>query len=152
QRRTVNPAALEAYLQGNSHLHKFSRGAGDEELRLASEYFQRAIDADPDFAAAYVGMSKARRGTLRSSSEDVDIATKAAERAVELDPNLSDAWTNLADIKSDFFDWAGAEQDYRRALALNPNDAVAHQSLGFLLDARGRLDEGWKEAEIAQQL
>jgi serine/threonine protein kinase/tetratricopeptide (TPR) repeat protein len=152
QLRTTNPVALEAYLQGNSRLHKFSRGAGDEELRLASEYFQQAIDADPDFAAAYVGMSKARRVTLRSSSGDVDIATKAAERAVELDSNLSDAWTTLADIKSDFFDWTGAEQDYRRALALNPNDAVAHQSLGFLLDARGRLDEGWKEAEIAQQL
>ena len=151
--RPVNPAALEAYLQGNSHMHKFSRGFGDEELRLASEYFQHAIDADPNFAPAYVGMSNARRGTLRlSSSEDVDIATKTAERAVELDPNLSEAWTALADIKGDFFDWTGAEQDYRRALSLNPNDANAHDCLGWILDARGRLDEGWKEAEIAQQL
>jgi serine/threonine protein kinase/tetratricopeptide (TPR) repeat protein len=152
QRRTANPAALEAYLQGNSHLHKFSRGSGDEELRLASDYFQQAIDADPDFAPAYVGMSNARDGTLRSSSEDGDIATKTAERAVELDPNLSDAWTTLAAIKSDFFDWSEAEQDYRRALALNPNDGIAHEHLGWLLDARGRLDEGWKEAEIAQEL
>lgn len=150
QRRPVNPAALDAYLQGNSHLHKFSRGSGDEELRLASDYFKQAIDADSDFAPAYVGMSNAR--TLRSSSEDVDIATKAAERAVELDPNLSDAWTSLANIKSDFFDWTGAEQDYRRALALNPNDGTAHEHLGWILDARGRLDEGWKEAEIAQEL
>ena len=152
QRRPVNPAALEAYLQGNSHMHRFSRGFGDEELRLASEYFRQALDAEPDFAPAYVGMSKARGGTLRSSTEDVDIASRAAERAVMLDPNLSDAWTALADIKCDFWDWAGAEQDYRRALALNANDGIAHEHLGWLLDARGRLDEGWKEAEIAQEL
>jgi len=150
--RPVNSAALEAYLQGNSHMHKFMRGFGDEELRLASDYFQQAIDAQPDFAPAYVGMSKARGGTFRSSSEDVDIASKAAERAVELDPNLPDAWAALADIRCDSWDWARAEQDYRRALALNPNDADAHEQIGWLLDAFGRLDEGWKEAEIAQQL
>jgi TolB-like protein/DNA-binding winged helix-turn-helix (wHTH) protein len=150
--RAVNPSALEAYLQGISHMHKFSRGFGDEELALASECFRRAIDAQPDFAAAYVGMAEARHDTLRSSDEDIDTARKAAERAVELDPNLSDAWTELADIKRDFWDWPGAEQGYRRALALNPNDAVAHDGLGSLLDAQGRMDEGLKEAEIAQQL
>jgi tetratricopeptide (TPR) repeat protein len=152
QPRPINPVALEAYLQGNSHMHRFGRGFGDEELRLASEYFQQAIDAEPDFALAYVGMSKVRLSTLRSSAEDIDAARKAAEKAAELDPNLSDAWAVLADIKCGFWDWPGAEQDYRRALALNPNDAFAHEGLSFLLDAFGRLDEGWKEAEIAQQL
>jgi tetratricopeptide (TPR) repeat protein len=143
---------LEAYLQGTSLLHRFSRGFGDDELLAAAGYFQQAIDIEPDFAAAYVGLSEARHSTLRSSDEDVDIARKAAERAVELDSNLSDAWTVLAGIKCDFWDWAGAEQDYRRALTLNPNDAVAHEGFGSLLDAMGRMDEGLKEAEIAQQL
>lgn len=152
QPRPVSPGALEAYLRGNSHMHRFSRGFGDEELRLASEYFSQAIEAEPDFAAAYVGMSRARHGTFRSSSEDEDIARKAAQRAVELDPHLSDAWTTLADIRCDFWDWDGAEQDYQRALALNPSDGIAHEHLGWLLDALGRLDEGWKEAKIAQQL
>jgi TolB-like protein/DNA-binding winged helix-turn-helix (wHTH) protein len=148
----VNPAALEAYLQGNTHLHRFSRGSGDDEMILASKCFQRAIDAEPDFAPAYAAMSKARGGTVRSSVEDMNIAKRAAERAVELDPNLGDGWAALADIKSDFWDWAGAERDYRRALALNPNDGDARQRLGWLLDAFGRLDEGWKEAVIAQQV
>jgi tetratricopeptide (TPR) repeat protein len=152
QPRTVNPVALEAYLQANAHKHKFSRGVGDEELRLATVFFQQAIDAEPDFARAYVGLSGAHGGTLRSSREDMDIAMRAAERAVELDPNLPDAWTARAHIKSSFWDWPGAEQDDRRALALNPNDSAAHTHLGILLDAFGRLDEGWKEAEIAQQL
>jgi tetratricopeptide (TPR) repeat protein len=128
-------------------MHKFGRGFGEEEMRLASEYFRQAIDIQPDFAPAY-----ARRAYTIPSGEDENVANKAAERAVELDPNLSDAWTTLGDIRCDFWDWAGAEQDYRRALALNPNDGNAHGHLGSLLDAFGRLDEGWKEAEIAQQL
>jgi len=151
QPRPVNPAALEAYLQGNSHMHKFSRGFGDEELKRANVYFKQTIDAQPDFAPGYIGMSKAHR-TMQSSSEDMEIAKKAAERALALDPNLADAWTTLADIQCDFWDWPEAERDYRRALNLNPNDAIAHEHLGWLLDALGRLDEGWKEAQIAQQL
>jgi TolB-like protein/DNA-binding winged helix-turn-helix (wHTH) protein len=114
QPRPVNPTALEAYLQGNAHMHKFKRGVGDEELRLATVFFQQAIDAEPDFARAYVGLSGARGGTLRSSSEDVDIAMRAAERAVEIDPNLPDAWITRAGFKCAFWDWRGAEQDYRR--------------------------------------
>lgn len=89
---------------------------------------------------------------MRSSDEDVKTARRAADRAVEIDPNLSDAWTALANIRSDFWNWEEAEQDYRPALALNPSDADAHQVLGFILDAFGRMDEGWKEAQLAQQL
>jgi serine/threonine protein kinase len=152
QPRPLNPAALEAYLQGNAHLHRFSRGFGDPELTLASECFRRAIDVEPEFAPAYVGLSEVHRNTLRASVEDLDIAKTAAERAVGLDPNLSDAWAALADIKLWSWDWAGAEQALRRALALNPNDGYAHQRFAYLLDAFGRLDEGWKEAQIAQQV
>jgi adenylate cyclase len=71
---------------------------------------------------------------------------------VELDPDLSAGWAGLGDIKCSLWDWAGAEQDYRRALALNPNDGNAHEHLALLLDAFARLDDGWKEAEIAQQV
>ena len=152
QQRPVNPVVLEAYLQGNTHMHKFSRGSGDEELKLASESFQQAIDAEPDFAPAYVGLSSAHALTLRSSGEDVEIASKAAERAVDLDPSLSDAWTTLGDIRINFWEWSEAEQDYRRALALNPNDANAHEHLGWILDAFGRRDEACNEVEIAQEL
>jgi serine/threonine protein kinase len=152
QPRTLNSAALEAYLQGNYHMHRFQRGFGDEEMVLAVESFRRAIDADLGFAPAYVGLSNAHSAKLWASVEDRDIARRAAERAVELDPNLSDAWAALAEIKCDRWDWAEAEHDYRRALALNPNDGLTHERFGYLLDAFGRLDEGWKEAFIAQQV
>jgi len=119
---------LEAYLQGNSHLHRFSRGFGDEELDLAGKYFQNAIDLEPNFASGYVGLAQAHDQTLRGSSEDINIKRKAAERALEIDPNISAAWVILADITLYSWDWPGAEQEYRRALALNPSDAVAHDT------------------------
>ncbi len=150
--RSVNPKALEAYLQANSHMYRFSRGSGDQQLRLASQFYREAIDADPNFALAYVGMANAHFGTMQSSDEDVELARSAAEKAVELDPALSDAWDVLGDLKGNSWDWAGAEKDYRRALALNPSNADAHDSLCGLLDDLGRLDAGWEECQIAQQL
>ncbi len=152
QPRVTNAEALEAYLQGNFHLHRFSRGSGDEELKLASGFFGQATAADPNFASAYAGMSTAHRRTLRSSNEDEEIARKAAERSVELDPTLSEAWKVLGDVRYDFWDWRGAEEDYRRAIALNPSNADAHELLAVLLDAMGQPDEAWKEYQIAQQL
>jgi TolB-like protein/DNA-binding winged helix-turn-helix (wHTH) protein/Tfp pilus assembly protein PilF len=144
QARPVNAKALEAYLQGNYHLNRLN----EEEIGKAREYFQQAIDTDPTFAAAYVGLATA---------EDLDfsahpIARRAAERALELDPTLSDAWMTLARIKLDSWDWSGAEEYYRKAIELNPNNAQAHDELGGLLDATGHLDEALKECQIAQEL
>jgi tetratricopeptide (TPR) repeat protein len=71
---------------------------------------------------------------------------------VALEPTSSDAWSELAETKWADWDWYGAEEGYRRALALNPNNATAHDGLGSTLDVMGRLDEGWKESEVAQEL
>lgn len=150
--RPVNSQALDAYLQGNYHWHKFGSGFGDEELKLASDYFEKAIGADPNFAPAYVGLSQCLSQKMQESKEDIEVGRTSAQRAVELDPGLSDAWMALGDIKMNDWEWAAAEESYRRAIQLNPSSADAHFSLGDLLDATGRMDEGWKEAQIAQQL
>jgi TolB-like protein/DNA-binding winged helix-turn-helix (wHTH) protein/Tfp pilus assembly protein PilF len=150
--RPASPEVLEAYLQGNYHLSRFGEGAGDEELKKAQEYFQRAIDADPNFAPAFNGLAIAHTCLLQPSNEDFNIAKKMAERAVELDPNSSDAHHTLGYLKLNAWDWYGSEEEYRRAIALNPNNAHAHDDLGELLDDTGRLDEGWREYQIAQEL
>jgi serine/threonine protein kinase len=146
QTRPVNLTALEAYLQGNYYLN---RGSGDEEMKKAQKYFQQAIDADPNFALGYIGMANSRHGLLRSSTEDRAVARASAEKAVSLDASSSEAHGTLGDIKFDNWDWAGAEQEYRRAIELNRNSGV-HDGLCALLDIRGRLDEGLKECQTAQ--
>jgi serine/threonine protein kinase len=146
QTRPVNLTALEAYLQGNYYLN---RGSGNEEMKKAQKYFQQAIDADPNFALAYIGMANSHHYSLRSSTEDRAVARASAEKAVSLDASSSEAHGTLGDIKFDNWDWAGAEQEYRRAMVLNPNSRF-HDGLCGLLDIKGRLDEGLKECQTAQ--
>jgi TolB-like protein len=152
QPRPVNQIALEAYFQGNYHLKKGLMGARDNEFRTAGEYFEQAIDAAPDFALAYVGLAEAHNTLFFPSNDDFGIMKGAAEKAVALEPASSEAWTELASTKTNDLDWAGAEAEFRKAIVLNPNNAEAHDDLGQLLDAVGRLEEGWKEFEVAQEL
>jgi TolB-like protein/DNA-binding winged helix-turn-helix (wHTH) protein len=152
QPRPVNLNALEAYLQGSYLLSRKGYGAGDEDTTKAGEYFQQAIDADPSFAPAYLGKAQAYEGFYRQSSGSLAITRKAAQRAVDLDPTLSNAWVELGDIQClRDWDWRSAEQDYRRAISLNPNNAWAHHELGDFLSMMGRLDEALKEYQIAQE-
>ncbi len=152
QPRPVTPEALEAYLQGNYFLNRYGKGSGDEEKTKAREYFQRAIDADPDFAPAYDGLANSHFGVLWPSKQDAEFIQKAEEKAVGLDPNFSDARVHLASIKWSQWDFRGAEEELQQALALNPNSAKAHEALGYLTAVLGRPDEGLRECQIAQQL
>jgi TolB-like protein/DNA-binding winged helix-turn-helix (wHTH) protein/tetratricopeptide (TPR) repeat protein len=152
QPRPANTKAFEAYLQGNYHLHKYGRGSGDEENKKAVDYFQQAIDADANFAPAYVGIANAYSNRFYASGQDTAIMEQAAERAVALAPGSSDAWAILGLGKSQVRDWSGAEADYQKAVALNPNNASAHDDFCQFLGVRGRLDEGRKECQMAQEL
>jgi eukaryotic-like serine/threonine-protein kinase len=152
QPRPVSLTALEAYLQGNSHLQKGHMGVRDKELKTAGEYFQKAIDAQPDFLFAYIGLAQAHDNLLSPSSQDFILLKRAAERAVSLDPTSSDALTELAISKEEDWDWSGAQEGFRRAISLNPNNARAHEGMGDCLDPTGRLEEAEKEHEIAQQI
>jgi TolB-like protein/DNA-binding winged helix-turn-helix (wHTH) protein/tetratricopeptide (TPR) repeat protein len=151
--RPLAPEVLDAYLEGNYHLYDYSRGSGDEEKRKASELFQQVIDAEPNFAPAYVGLARAHLDLTRGSTKDLAIAKQAAESAVQVDPTASEGWLIFGEIKEEIlWDWAGAEADYRKATILNPNNAWAHRNLGEFLGEMGRLDEGLRECEIAQEL
>jgi TolB-like protein/DNA-binding winged helix-turn-helix (wHTH) protein len=150
--RAVDSKVLEAYLQGNYHLNLQGRGSGDEEKKKAAEYFQQAIDADPSFALAYVGLAAAHEDLLWPTSQDVEVNRRATDKVIELDPNSSGAHVYLGERKKASWDWRGAEEEYHRAVALNPSSFDAHASLANLLLSEGRVDDSIREAEIAQSL
>src|ERR1700675_3809374 len=115
QPRLVKPEVLEAYIQGNYHLQGSGRGEGEEEVTKAETYFQRAIDLDPNFASAYVGLARAHNSLARGGPEDLAIMRRTAEKAVALDPSSSDAGLTLADAQRVAWDLHRAEESYRRA-------------------------------------
>jgi TolB-like protein/Tfp pilus assembly protein PilF len=149
----VSSKVLDLYLLGNYYLITGERVFNDEKKKQAADCFQQAINLDPNFASAYVGLANAHDDLKLGSTEDVAIRKKAAEKALALDANSSDALAILANIRWTYdFDWLGAEQEYRRAVALNPNNVSAHAGLGYLLGAMGHLDEGLREVLLAQEL
>jgi TolB-like protein/DNA-binding winged helix-turn-helix (wHTH) protein/tetratricopeptide (TPR) repeat protein len=152
QPRSVDPNVLEAYIQGTYYLNGRGRGGGDAERKKARAYFQRAVDLDPSFAPAYIGLAQSHDLLSQGEPEDLVIARRAAEKAADLDPSSSTARVQIAQAKWQAWDWAGNEDDARRAIALNPNDAEAHHCLGSVLDVMGRSEEAWREHLIAQEL
>lgn len=128
-----------------------------EGFRQAIDYFQQAIAKDPGYARAYAGLadSYALLGGygVTPQTESIPKARAAALKALELDSSLAEAHTSLALITENFdFDWPRAEQEYRRAIELNPSYATARQWYAEYLALLGRFDEALAESERARAL
>jgi TolB-like protein/DNA-binding winged helix-turn-helix (wHTH) protein/Tfp pilus assembly protein PilF len=151
--RAVSPEAYDAYARGRY----FWNQRTTESLTLAERYFQQAIRADPAFAPAYAGLADCYQVMVNlnqlAPQEGFARARAAVERALQLDDTLAEAHTSLASIKGDYeWDWQGAESEYRRAIALNPNYATARHWYGDFLAGTGRLEEGMAEMRKAAEL
>ena len=155
---SVKLEALDAYLQGQAHFDKltstmFRQGwpsLRNEELTKALDCYQQAIAQQPDYAQAYVAI--ARAWAMTDAADALPNQKAAIVRALSLEPDLSDAHFVAGDIASREWNWSQAEQEYKRALELNPNFAAAHDSYANYLDAMGRLDEGMQHFQLAQRL
>nr|ART36309.1 C588 [uncultured bacterium] len=150
--RSVNPQAHDAYLRGLSHIKR-----NEDDLSQAIQYFERAIQLSPDYAAAHAGLSDAwiQRGIwgAKQFREVEPPARAAALKAVELDPQLGEAHASLSRIKSLYdWDWAGAEQDLKRALELDPGSSYVRSVNADLLMALGRHTEAIDEIRRVEQL
>jgi len=151
--QAINPQTFEAYLRGRYYWNKRTPSG----LKKSIEYFQDAIERDPNFAQAYAGMADsynllAYAGSLPPKYAYLQ-ATNAAMKAVRLDDTLADAHTSLADIHSVYdWNWPAAEKEYRRAIELNASYAIAHQWYASYLIATGRSDEGIEQARKALEL
>ena len=153
--RTVKPEAYDAYLLGR---YFWNKRTGDG-LRKAIDYFSDAIGKDPSFAAAYSGLADtyALSGDweygILSPQDAFAKANAAAAKALALDDNLAEAQTSLA-FALDLYawDWEAAGSAYRRALALNPGYATAHQWYAWHLMLTGRQVEGIAALRTAENL
>jgi serine/threonine-protein kinase len=153
RRVTDDPVAYDLYLQGRYHWNKRQ----GEDLTRAIELFEQVIRRDPRFAAAHAALAQAYDllafyGAVRPS-EVLPRAREQAGRAIELDPTLAEAHAALADVKYQFeWDWAGAEEGFRRAIALDPNSALARQWYSNLLSVTGRFEASLREIAAARRL
>jgi tetratricopeptide (TPR) repeat protein len=155
KRYTQNAEAYQLYLKGRYHWNKRT----GEGFKKGIEYFQQAVEKDPNYALAYAGLADSYAlaggvpGSPMSPSERVARARAAALKAVEIDDTIAEAHTSLAYIAHRFdWDWRGAEKEFKRAIELNPNYATARQWYGFFLATMGRMDEAIAEAKLAQQI
>jgi len=152
KRPTENAEAYNLYLKGRYYWNK--RTAPD--ILRSVEFFRQSVDLDPTFALAYVGLADAYTLTAVPGIETkdrIDIARGFAKKALDIDNTLGDAYASLA-INKTFIDWdfAGAEQDYRKAIEMNPGDATAHHWLAELLAMQGRFGESIAEYDVALAL
>jgi TolB-like protein/Tfp pilus assembly protein PilF len=150
--RSVNPQAVEAVLKGRYFLSKQT----SDGYQRAKEYFEQAIKIAPDFAPGYAGLAEVYWSEgifVISNKEAVAKAKEPLERALRLDDSNALAHSLLGWIHWSYeYDWAAAEREHRRAIALGPGDADAHYFYGGMLMFQGRFDEAEREFKLAQQL
>jgi DNA-binding winged helix-turn-helix (wHTH) protein/TolB-like protein len=145
-----------AYLLYASGRYALARST-EPSLVLGIGYFEKAIERDPQFALAHVGLADCYMilGVfgMRPPAETLPRARDAVLKALQIEPRLAGAYGTLGNIKLQYDrDWAGAEADFARAIALNPSLSEPHLYWGVLLGMRGELDRGLEELKQAEQL
>ncbi len=150
--RTVVPEAYEAYLKGRYEAEKRTH----EGFLSASNYFQKAIEKDPTFAMAYVGMADTYLSMsnyqMQPPNELIPKAKAAAEKALKLDDRLAEAYTSLAAIRFYYLEGGDIEEQFQRAISLNPGYSTALHWYALYLAAQGRKEESIREIKLAREI
>jgi len=144
---TRNSEAHEAYLQGRFFLHRHS----EKEVNQARAAFERAVELDPQFALAWAGLAQAHvwdcnygtEGGQKGFNAHLAAAREAVDRALSIEPDLPEALYPRAMIQSNFdYNWKGAAETLRKALALAPQDPTLLMEAGNLAQIRGEIAQG----------
>jgi TolB-like protein/Tfp pilus assembly protein PilF len=152
---SVNPEAHTLTLQGRHLINQQNTSA--EALQRSIQLFQEALKRDAGYAPAYVGLAEAQL-TLSGVGylpmlTGAPLARAAAQRAIDLDPSLGEAYAARAMARyNGEWDWAGAEEDFRRAIALSPGSAFVHDQYAGLLVALKRFEEAMGLGQRALEL
>lgn len=151
-RARQNTEAYDLYLQG---LY-LSNKSDEENLRKSLSFFQRALDKDPNFARAWIGIAKAWIWLADAYVRPLEAYSKvkeAASKALALDERNAEAHCYLGETKRILDrNLSGEEEELKRALEIDPNSADAHMFMSFLKCARGELEEAVQEIEETERL
>jgi DNA-binding winged helix-turn-helix (wHTH) protein/TolB-like protein/Tfp pilus assembly protein PilF len=149
---TNDPDAYQAYMIGR---YNWNQGTVSG-WKKGFEYFNQAIEKDPNFALAHCGLAEIYLdlgADLLSPAEAMPKAKAEAMKAIEIDDTLAEAHTSMGSVKAFYdWDWQAAEEEFKWAIQLNPNSALAHQAYGTFLAPMGRHDESIGEMKRARDL
>jgi TolB-like protein/Tfp pilus assembly protein PilF len=150
---TQDPAAYQLYLKGRYFLNKST----EQDFRKAIEYFESALEKDPNYAAAFAGVADAyaQLGSfgLLEMKTSYERAREAIMRALERDDKLAEAHASLGYILTNYYwNWPEAESQFKQAIELNPNYAMAHNWYSQYLGFMGRPEEALRESKRAQEI
>jgi tetratricopeptide (TPR) repeat protein len=151
--RPVNPQAYGLYLKGRYFFYQYSSHGWQQAI----DHFRQAIAIDPNFAPAYSGLADAYLVAgaygMFTPQEALAQGKTAAQKALQLEDNLASAHYALATAYTWYdWDWANAEKEFQRALALNPDDALGRNWYGGYLSLLGRHSEAIDQHERARQI
>ena len=138
---TQNLQAYDYYLQAYYHFYRRSR----EDIATAQQYFEKAIEIDPDYAAAYVGLAKTRTWAVNYGYTEfpnvvLQEALNSAKKAHQLDSSNASALAELGYIYMRFGEYAIAKGELQKAIDLNPNDWISYRHMGAVLLYSGNPD------------
>jgi len=151
-RQPLDPEAQQEYLLG---LYYWNR-RNPADLQEALRHFQKAVAVDPGYAEAFAGLADCYLVlpiyNSVASREPMRRAKAAAQEALRVDPSLAEAHASLAYVLEYEWDFAGAEREFRRAIALKPSYATAHQWYAEFLRFMNRPDEALAQSRTAMRL
>jgi TolB-like protein/class 3 adenylate cyclase/lipoprotein NlpI len=142
RKATENPEAHQLYLKGRYYVSRFT----EDGLKKGRNYLEQAIALDPSYALAYQGLAYhylVASDWFAANREVAGPWRQAAEHALQIDPTLAEAHTFLATLYAWYdWNWSAADDEYRRALAIDPGNVVAHEYFGQYLVLTGHIEEG----------
>jgi TolB-like protein/Tfp pilus assembly protein PilF len=152
KRYTENTEAYQLYMKGRYFWNRKTEGAFSKGIQC----FNQAIEKDPGFALAYAGLADCYNGLgnlgYLAPKDVFPKAKEAATKALKLDDSLAEAHASLAYAVFAYdWNWPEAEREFKRAIALNPNDATTHASYGIYLDMMSRFEEALPEFNRARE-
>ncbi len=145
---TQNSEAYQLYLKGRYHIEKYTRA--DTDLGIGE--FRRAIQLDPNYAAAYAGIAYSyviADDFFLSPKDSIPPAREAAQKALQLDESNPEAHIAMAWVKWTYdYDWKAGEKEFQRAIELSPRNSQAHAFYGYFLVLGGRVEQGIEEGRL----